>query len=86
MLLRSVQKDRIEGLVRAVQGGVYAPNEARNLEGLDSVEYGDESRVQHQIVPLSAAGSIPDAPAAPSAAGPAIAKSYSDALAGTLRR
>ena len=86
MLLRSAQKDRIGALVRAVQGGVYAPNEARNLEGLDSVEYGDEPRVQQQVVPLSAAGSIPDAPAAPSAAGPAIAKSYSDALAGTLRR
>jgi HK97 family phage portal protein len=36
-LLRSAQKDRIETLVRGVQGGVYSPNEARNQEGLDSV-------------------------------------------------
>jgi hypothetical protein len=46
VLLRSAQKDRIDALVRGVQGGVFSPNEARNLEGLDSVEYGDEPRVQ----------------------------------------
>jgi HK97 family phage portal protein len=33
-LMRSAQKDRIEALARAVQTGIYAPNEARNLEGL----------------------------------------------------
>ena len=36
-LLRSALKDRIDMLARAVQGGVFAPNEARNMEGLDSV-------------------------------------------------
>jgi hypothetical protein len=61
-LLRSNQKDRIEMLVRAVQGGILSPNEARNQEGFDSVPYGDEPRVQQQVVPLSAAGSIPPAP------------------------
>jgi HK97 family phage portal protein len=66
-LLRSAFKDRIEGMVRAVQGGVYSPNEARGLEGLDRVEFGDEPRVQAQLVPLSAATGIPSAPAAPSA-------------------
>jgi HK97 family phage portal protein len=66
-LLRSNQKDRIEMLVRGVQGGIYSPNEARNQEGLDSVPFGDEPRVQQQVVPLSAAGAIPSAPAAPSA-------------------
>ena len=30
-LLRSAMKDRIESLARGVQGGIYAPNEARNL-------------------------------------------------------
>jgi phage portal protein BeeE len=47
-LLRSDQKDRVEALVRGVQGGVFSPNDARNLEGLDSVEYGDE-RAQHRF-------------------------------------
>jgi HK97 family phage portal protein len=66
-LLRSAMKDRIDALVRGVQGGVYAPNEARNKEGLVSVPYGDELRVQAQVVPLSTAGSIPTAPSAPAA-------------------
>ena len=60
-------KDRIDALVKGVQGGIYSPNEARDREGLDPVEYGDEPRVQQQVVPLSAAGKIP-APAAPPAA------------------
>ncbi|TYL87429.1 phage portal protein [Bradyrhizobium cytisi] len=66
-LLRSALKDRIEALARGVQGGIFAPNEARQREGLDSVEFGDEPRVQQQVVPLSAAEGIPSAPAAPSA-------------------
>jgi HK97 family phage portal protein len=78
-LLRSSQKDRIEALARGVQGGIYAPNEARNQEGLDDVPFGQEPRVQQQVVPLSAAGAIPAAPgpaaphAPPPAAGPATA-------------
>lgn len=61
-LLRSALKDRIEALARGVQGGIYAPNEARQAEGLNGVPYGDEPRVQQQVVPLSAAGKIPAAP------------------------
>jgi len=61
-LLRSAYKDRIEALVRGVQGGIYSPNEARNSENMDSVKDGDEPRVQQQVVPLSAAGSIPTSP------------------------
>ena len=57
-LLRSALKDRIEALTRGVQGGIYAPNEARNMEGLDDVSAGDEPRVQQQVVPLSAAEKI----------------------------
>jgi len=72
-LLRSAFKDRIDGLARAVQGGILAPNEARNLEGYRSVEFGDEPRVQQQVVPLSAAGSIPAAPG-PEAPPPAAAQ------------
>ena len=62
-LLRSAMKDRIESLARGVQGGIFAPNEARNSEGFDSVEFGDEPRVQQQVVPLSQVGKIPAAPA-----------------------
>jgi phage portal protein BeeE len=73
-LLRSAMKDRIESLARGVQGGIYSPNEARREEGLEEVEYGEEPRVQQQIVPLSAAGNIPaPAPGAPPAASAAAA-------------
>jgi len=76
-LLRSAHKDRIEALARGVQGGIYAPNEARNYEGLPDVKFGDEPRVQQQVVPLSAAGEIPAAPgpyAPPSAPTAPLAK------------
>jgi HK97 family phage portal protein len=62
-LLRSAQKDRIDSLARGVQGGIYAPNEAREMEGLEAVPFGDEPRVQQQVVPLSQVGKIPAAPA-----------------------
>jgi HK97 family phage portal protein len=76
-LLRSAFKERIEGLVRAVQGGVFSIDEARNEEGKANVKggFGEEPRVQQQLVPLSAAaaiqtadanaGQIPPAPGAP---------------------
>jgi hypothetical protein len=88
-LLRSAQKDRIEALVRGVQGGVISPNEARNMEGFDSVAYGDEPRCQMQVVPLSAAGSIPAAPAAPgpeAPAAPTAVKAYEADLAALRAR
>jgi hypothetical protein len=66
-LLRSARKDRIEALARGVQSGIYSPNEARASEDLDAVAFGDEPRTQAQVVPLSAAGSIPAAPVPPSA-------------------
>jgi HK97 family phage portal protein len=72
VLLRSALKDRVEAYVRAVQGGIYAPNEARAAFDMGPVKFGDEPRVQQQVVPLSAAGKIPAAPA-PAAAPPAPA-------------
>jgi HK97 family phage portal protein len=69
-LMRSAFKDRIEALARAVQGGILSPNEAREKEGYDAVKFGDEPRVQQQVVPLSAVDKIPAAPA-PHAAPPA---------------
>jgi HK97 family phage portal protein len=62
VLLRSAAKDRIDALARGVQGGIYSPNEAREKEGLDRVAYGEEPRVQQQVVPLSAASAIPTTP------------------------
>jgi HK97 family phage portal protein len=79
VLLRSAFRDRIEGLARGVQGGIFAPNEARAAEELAAVEFGDEPRVQAQVVPLSAAQGIPSAPSAPSApAAPAEPESDED--------
>jgi HK97 family phage portal protein len=65
VLLRSMFAERIDGLVRGVQGGIYSPNEARALEGYAAVEAGDEPRVQQQVVPLSAWDKMPAQPAAP---------------------
>jgi hypothetical protein len=61
-LQRSNFKDRIAALAQGVQGGIYAPNEARALEDLPEAEDGDEPRVQQQVVPLSF-GAKPPAPA-----------------------
>jgi HK97 family phage portal protein len=61
-LLRSDYKDRIAGLKEAVTGGMLSPNEARNMEGLDDVPFGDEPRMQQQQIPLSFAGKLPTMP------------------------
>jgi HK97 family phage portal protein len=66
-LLRSEFSKRVEAFVRGVQGGIFEPNYARSQFELPSVEFGDEPRVQQQVVPLSAAEGIPSAPAAPAA-------------------
>ena len=66
-LLRSAFKERIAALAQAVQGGIFSPNEARAEESMDAVKFGDEPRVQQQVVPLSAAGAIPAAPGSPGA-------------------
>jgi HK97 family phage portal protein len=64
-LERSAFKDRIDALTKAVQGGIFSPNEARNRENLDSVSHGEEPRVQQQVVPLSAAAGISAGPGQP---------------------
>ena len=52
-LLRSAHKDRITALAEGVRGGIYSPNEARAEADLPPVEFGDQPRVQQQVVPLS---------------------------------
>src|SRR5262249_45032629 len=79
-LLRSNLKDRIEALARAVQSGIYSPNEARAAEDLAAVPYGDEPRVQAQVIPLSAAGSIPAAPTPLVPSSAPAAKNYQAAV------
>jgi HK97 family phage portal protein len=70
-LERSEFKDQIEGLARGVQGGIFAPNEARARVDLPKAEFGDEPRVQQQVVPLSAWAQTPPATPAPDAPPPA---------------
>jgi HK97 family phage portal protein len=94
-LLRSAFKDRMDALARAVQGGIFSPNDARNAEGLDRAPFGDEPRVQQQVVPLSAAGKIiapapsppgpPAAPAKPPERDPHEAKRAYDKLRAAAR-
>lgn len=52
-LLRGDLKERMEAYAKGVQNGVLAPNDARYRENLPPAEYGDEPRVQQQLVPLS---------------------------------
>ena len=58
-LLRTDFQARIDGLTKAIQGGLYSPNEARAREGLHAVENGDVPMVQQQMVEL---GWKPEAP------------------------
>jgi HK97 family phage portal protein len=70
-LERSNMKDRIDALARGVQGGIFAPNEARRLEDLPAAEDGDEPRVQQQVVPLSYGAKQQPDPVTPPATPPA---------------
>lgn len=66
-LMRSNFKERMEGWSIATKSGLTI-NEFRNSEGYPSAEFGDDPRVQQQVVPLSygAAMQPPQpAPAAP---------------------
>jgi HK97 family phage portal protein len=67
VLLRSSMKERVESFARGVQSGIWAPDEARAEFGLKKVKggFGEEPRVQQQLVPLSAAAGIPSAPPSP---------------------
>ena len=74
-IARANRGELIEMLTKAVQGGLYSPNEARAAVGRGAVAFGDEPRLQAQVVPLSMAAvtalqpatSAPAAPGAPGA-------------------
>jgi len=67
-LLRTDFQTRIDGLTKAVQGGVYTPNEAREREGLHPVKKGDTPYLQSQMVELGYKPEPVAPPVAPEAA------------------
>lgn len=67
-LMRTDFAGRMNALSKAVQNGIYSPNEARRRERLADVAFGHEPRVQAQVVPLSAVGRIPDSTPTPDSA------------------
>jgi HK97 family phage portal protein len=62
-LLRTDFAGRIDGLTKAVQGGLFTPDEARALEGLSPIEGGDSAYLQRQMVPLDKIGDLLEAEA-----------------------
>jgi len=87
-LLRSSFKERVEGWTLGVTGGVFSSNDARKDFELPNAEFGDEPRVQQQVLPLSwgaAAAKLPPTPPSapalpspPSSAPAPAAKEISD--------
>jgi hypothetical protein len=71
VLLRTDFEGRIKSLGAAATTGLMAINEAREKLKLPAVEFGQEPRVQQQVVPLSQVGKMPEAPPAPEAPEPA---------------
>lgn len=51
-LLRTDFNGRIDGLSKAVQGGVMTPNEARAMESLGEIDGGDTAFLQKQMIPI----------------------------------
>lgn len=64
-LLRMDFLSRIDGLTKAVQGGVYTVNESRGKEGLHPVEHGDTPMLQAQMQPIGTPIAEPQPPAEP---------------------
>ena len=52
-LMRPDIESRMNALAKGVQGGIYAPNEARLKENLKPIEGGDEAFLQRQMTPVS---------------------------------
>jgi len=69
-LLRSAFKDRVDGWVAGVKGGIFSRNEARQDFEQAPVEFGDEPWVQQQDIPLSVAGDAAKNPPPPSPPAP----------------
>lgn len=59
-LLRTDFAGRIEGLTKAVQGGLMTPSEARAREGLGPIKGGDSAFLQRQMVPIDRIAALLD--------------------------
>jgi HK97 family phage portal protein len=70
-LLRTDYITRVDGATKGILGGLFSPDEARSKFKLPKVDFGDEPRVQQQVVPLSQIGIIPEPAPAPEAPPPA---------------
>jgi hypothetical protein len=55
----------VDGLTKAIQGGLMTPNEARARESLSPVPHGDRVYVQQQMVELGTKPPTPPPPAPP---------------------
>lgn len=64
-LQRTDFKGRVDALTKGISGGLYSPNEARAREGLPEVDFGQEPRLQAQVVPLSRIDAQPATSATP---------------------
>jgi HK97 family phage portal protein len=64
-LLRTDFAARVDGLTKAIQGGLMTPNEARARESLSPVPHGDRVYVQQQMVELGTKPPTPPPPAPP---------------------
>lgn len=71
-LLRSDLAARIEAFCRGIQGGLYSPDEARELEGLNPVAGGDVPFMQQQMTPLPMLAKLAEKAAAPAPAPAAL--------------
>lgn len=59
-LMRVDYTSRVSSATAGILGGLFSPNEARSKFNLPAVEFGDEPRLQAQVIPLSQVGNIPD--------------------------
>jgi hypothetical protein len=59
-LLRTDFAARIDGLTKAIQGGLMTPDEARAKEGMSPVEGGDVAYLQRQMTPIDKIGEVLD--------------------------
>lgn len=68
-LLRTDFQGRVDGVTKGILGGLFSPDEGRAKFNLPKVKdgFGEEPRVQQQVVPLSQVGQMPEAPPAPEA-------------------
>jgi len=57
-LLRTDFAGRVDGLTKAVQGGLMTPDEARAREGLSPIKGGDVAYLQRQMVPVDKIGDL----------------------------